>query len=131
MHFTVHWSKTDKLYYGVASNNFKERKRGHDSDVNTGKLRTSLTKYLVELNENNVRYGIKWSLVKTGIPFFNRSNEDCQLCYFEKLYILLGPKNMMNSREELMLQCLHGIFQRLSNVGDKVDRRRGPPPDIN
>ena len=126
--------KPDMLYYGVASNNFKERLKIHESDLRTGKVRTSITKYMADLDEKNIKYEVKWRLVKTGIPFFNRTNEDCQLCYWEKLYILLGPSNMLNSREELMNQCLHNIFQRLShNSRNKVDgnnQQRGRPPDV-
>ena len=48
--------KQDKIYYGVASNNFKERQKIHESDVRTRKLRTCLTKYLVELEDQNTNY---------------------------------------------------------------------------
>ena len=98
-----------ETYIGLTSNSFKARLANHRSsfkNVNK-KYSSKLAEYVWKLQENNVKYEIKWNLICRANTFSTVSNT-CNLCINEKMYIVYFPEmGSLNSKSELTSNCRH------------------------
>ena len=98
-----------KMYIGLTETAFKKRYSNHMTSFKhkSHSKRTELSKYVWELQDNNITPIVNWSIVKTIKS--NASSNYCKLCLSEKCIILnnLSNKNMLNTRKEFISKCRH------------------------
>ena len=96
------------MYYHGSTEDFKARYCHHKASFNKRPaLHTTLSSYVWKLKDNNIPYGIKWSIKAKGHTFSSGSRE-CDLCLTEKLVILTENQDtMLNKRDELLETCRH------------------------
>ena len=102
-------------YIGLTATTFKERWRNHRSNFKTRnpKNSTSLSKYVLQLQDQNVGFNIGWKIVSSATPFNHVTNE-CKLCVREKYFIIFKPEMAtLNDRNEIAGPCLHKHGQLL------------------
>ena len=96
-------------YVGLTEGPFKTRYNNHKSTFKkpSSAQSTELSKYISELNGSNTNYKISWKILKRA-PSYNPSTDRCNLCLWEKYFIICG-KNMatLNRRNELVTTCRH------------------------
>ena len=104
---------------------FKERYREHCTSISTPKKdrasggsvlsirdqievkkqKSELAAFVWKLKEERRHFQIKWHIQRRAYPYSNGA-KNCDLCAWEKLYILLGdPMKTVNSRSELFFRC--------------------------
>ena len=100
--------KPDMHYYGLASTTFKERYRGHNSDIRLRHRQgTALAKHIWRLKDNNEEYSVKWSIFRRCAPYMCGSRK-CDLCLTEKAAIILAdPRTLINEKSEILGTCRH------------------------
>ena len=107
-----------KAYIGASDTHFKTRWNNHTSSFRNENRRsqTALSKYIWSLKEKNVNYELKWSVLKRTTSY-NNSTKRCQLCGWEKYFIITTDKNvLLNNRSELVSTCRHASKYLLINV---------------
>ena len=110
---TVTETQTGKVetYTGGTAQTFKERWRGHKTDLRHKRRETSttLSKYVWELKDEGKEFNIKWSLVDRAPPF-NPITRKCRVCLKEKREILYNKDgSSLNKRGEIFNTCRHRI----------------------
>jgi len=105
-------------YIGLTENTFKIRFNNHTASFQHPQKRTNteLSKYIWNLKESNIRYTINWKVIKRA-KSFNPATKRCNLCLWEKYYILCR-RNMstLNRRNELISTCRHATKYMLGNI---------------
>ena len=109
-----------KHYYGLCETTFKQRWYNHRSTINAVEeekaKKSELSKYVWQLNQNNVPNSITWEVAARAKPF-QCSNLRCYLCLNEKLAIALAEQStMLNKRTEIVSKCRHKNKFLLKNV---------------
>ena len=80
--------------------NFKDKTRNP-------KNATALSKYIWNLEDENIPYDVSWGIVSRAKPF-NQATGVCNLCTREKYFIIFKPEMAtINSRNEIAGPCLH------------------------
>ena len=87
---------------------FKKRWNNHKTSfrLSTHEHETSLSTYIWSLKDQGKEYSIRWEIAKKSTPY-RCGGRLCTLCTEEKLFILQGDKNMINSKSELISKCRH------------------------
>ena len=96
-------------YIGLTATSFKDRWQNHKSDFKTRnpKNATALSKYIWNLEDENIPYDVSWGIVSRAKPF-NQGTGVCNLCTREKYFIIFKPEMAtINSRNEIAGPCLH------------------------
>ena len=104
-------------YIGLAATSFKDRWRNHTSSFRTRnpKNSTTLSKYVWELEDKNIKHEVKWKIVGTAPPYNHVTNQ-CKLCIREKYFIIFQPEMAsINSRSEIAGSCAHKKSELLKN----------------
>ena len=108
----------NKGYIGLTSTTFKTRYTGHKASFTNPQKRnsTELSKYIWTLKDTNTPYQLKWKILRRAQPYSPRSKR-CNLCLWEKLFIITNRNSIMNSRSELISTCRHRNKFLLSEYG--------------
>ena len=109
---------TEKTYIGLTSNSFKTRYATHKASfLHTEKRhQTELSKYIWTLKDKNTPHTITWRIIRRAQPYSPLTNR-CNLCLWEKFYIITAKSNNLNSRTELISTCRHKRKFLLSEYG--------------
>ena len=110
--------KTKETYIGLCDTTFKLRYRNHVCSFRNERYKhaTELSKYIWNLKDQNIKYDIKWRIVKQARSYSNVTKR-CSLCLWEKFFILCKPEmSTLNSRNELSSSCRHARKFLLKNV---------------
>ena len=109
-----------KDYIGLTSTTFKERLGNH---IQSFKVRskansTELSKYIWCLKDKGILdFNIDWSILQRAASY-NPTTKRCNLCLFEKYFIMISPRNStLNRRSELISNCRHRAKYKLTNFG--------------
>ena len=111
-------TNTTEFYTGLTSRTFKRRYYEHTGDSNDRERRrkTTLSKHIWRLKDENENYDTKWSLVDRSTPF-NPVSRKCRLCLKEIFYIIFEPETAtLNKRSELFSTCRHRLKGLLVNT---------------
>ena len=106
------------LYVGLASGLWKLRLANHLASFRNVNKRddTELSKFIWELQEKQINYKIKWSILGQESPYTKESKR-CRLCLREKIEILKikneFPKRALNTRNT---KCLHRSRHLLGKI---------------
>ena len=105
---TVTSGRTKKYYYGSVEGPFKERWRNHAKSLRNSRYEhdTALSTHVWSLKDKGKEYDLNWEIVKRSTPY-KCGGRSCSLCVDEKICILQGDKNMVNSKSELVSKCRH------------------------
>ena len=100
--------KEKRTYIGLTGNEFKKRWYRHKESMTKEKYKedTELSKYIWGLKENNIKYNLKWDILKKVAKLKNGSRA-CRLCLTEALEIMENKDNPLNKRNEIMGTCRH------------------------
>ena len=108
------------IYIGAAED-FKSRFRNHLKSFRNQvyEKETELSKYIWQLQKNNMNYRIKWKIVKKTSGY-NPISKTCNLCLAEKLTLCYFPDKtkLINKRNELISKCRHENKYLLINAKD-------------
>ncbi len=107
-----------QTYVGVTSTSFKLRYANHLASFRhiSKKQQTELSKHVWSLKDSNTPYDIKWRILKEATPFTNVTNK-CQLCSWEKYYIIYKPDvSSLNKRTDFLSCCRHASKFLLQNA---------------
>ena len=104
----VKTDKETKTYIGLTSMEFKQRWYKHRSDFlhKENKDSTRLSSYIWNLKDNNIKFEIKWNIIKKVNPIKN-GDKICRLCTSEAELIMKSKDNQLNKRTEVMNKCKH------------------------
>ena len=99
---------TTKTYIGLASTSFKARYRNHKTSFThpSYKNSTALSKKIWDLKANRTPFRLTWSIKKRAQPY-NPLTKRCNLCLWEKYFILKADSSCLNSKKEIVSPCLH------------------------
>ena len=106
---TVNSENKEETYIGLTANSMKVRFTDHKNSFKYEEKRkkTTLSKYIWKLKDENKPYSIKWKIMARAQPFSQTTNQ-CQLCTREKYFIVYKPELCtLNSRNELFSSCRH------------------------
>jgi len=109
---------TKETYIGLCDTTFKLRYRNHACSFRNERYKhaTELSKYIWSLKDQNIKYDIKWRIVKQARSYSNVTKR-CYLCSWEKFFILCKPEmSTLNSRNELASCGRHARKFLLKNV---------------
>ena len=95
-------------YIGLCSTTFKARLAVHKmSFKNENSNQTSLSKKILKLQSDRIKYYIQWKEIDRGKPF-TPINMVCQLCTKEAYHIIFSPELAdLNSKNEIFNSCRH------------------------
>ena len=94
-------------YTGLTGGTFKKRWDKHQSDIRLKRKKTTLSRYVLKLEEEGKQYSTKWEILDRA-PTFNPVTKKCRLCLKEIYYIIFRPDSAsLNSRNELFNTCRH------------------------
>ena len=106
-------------YYGLSEPTFKLRYADHLTSFRYRKhmKKTSLSKFVWSLKDNNISYDIKWSISRFA-PAHKNGSKSCCLCLAEKIDIAYhtDKSTLINSRSEIMNKCRHKSKFKLINT---------------
>ena len=88
---------------------FKDRYRNHTQSLRNRRYgnQTSLSRFLWDLNDKNIKYDLKWKILDRAQPY-NPITDVCNLCTLEKYYLIFKPEtSSLNLNEEINSYCLH------------------------
>ena len=109
---------SEKVYFGLTENSFKQRYNGHTQSFRHDKHRTNteLSKFIWNLKDNEKANEIKWSIAAQARAYSDESKR-CNLYLSEKLFITSNASNLsvLNKRTELNSKCRHENRFYLSN----------------
>ena len=111
-------NKPSQTYIGLTENSFKTRFTNHKNSFkdHKKKLSTELSKHIWKLKDANVDFQISWKVLKHAASF-NPVSERCNLCLWEKYFIICRPDlSTLNRRNELVSSCRHARKYLLSNL---------------
>ena len=97
-----------RTYIGLTGNEFKKRWYRHKESLTKEKYKddTELSKYIWKLKGKNIKYNLKWDIMKT-VNKIQNGGRDCRLCLTEALEIMKNRENPLNKRNEIMGACRH------------------------
>ena len=76
---------------------------------------TELSKYIGTLKDSDVRYSVKWKIIKRCRPYSNKTKR-CNLCFCEKFIIICHPELCsLNTSYERISTCRHRNKHLLCN----------------
>ena len=96
-------------YIGLSATPFKDRWRNHKSNFKTRnpKNTTGLSKYIWNLQDQNIQYEISWKIVSRAKPF-NHVTNVCNHCTRETYFIIFKPDMAsLNKQTEIAGPCVH------------------------
>ena len=100
----------DKIqqYVGLCEPTFKERYGDHKCSFEHKKYsnKTELSKAYWEIKDKGKNVDVKFSVLKRSVPYRAGTNK-CNLCLWEKFFILKGGDSLINKRDELVSKCRH------------------------
>ena len=101
-------SEESQYYIGVTEPTFKTRWHDHNSSFRNEKYRhkSKLSTFVWKLKEQGKNYNLKWSILKKSTPY-RVGSKRCNLCLWEKYFIIKGDNNMINKKDELLGKCRH------------------------
>ena len=111
-----------KCYWGQSMRPFKDRWREHmtsfstplkdkpgnsiEQQIEAKKQKSELAAYIWKLKEEKKDFKISWHIQRKAYPYTNGGGGLCDLCAWEKYYILMGdPAITLNRRSELFFRC--------------------------
>lgn len=100
---------TTKNYIGLTEGTFKQRFTQHKLTFRHKKYTnsTELSKYIWHLQDNDINYIIKWTIISRARPYSNITKR-CDLCLTEKLMIIKASDDkLLNKKTELISKCRH------------------------
>ena len=99
------------------STNFKSRFAVHKQSFNNRNInQTSLSKHILKLREEKIKYEVKWRIIDRGKTFIPYTNV-CQLCLKEAFHIIFDPELAdLNCKSEIFSSCRHRKGSLLYNV---------------
>ena len=106
---TIKRGGMEDTYIGLTATSFKARWRNHNSNFKTRnpKNATTLSKFIWNLQDQNIDYTLSWKIVSNAKPF-NHVTGVCNLCIREKFFIIFKPEmSTLNDRSEIGGPCLH------------------------
>ena len=109
----------EKIYVGLTSNTFKTRYSAHKNSFihSKKKHQTELSAHIWKLKDKNIPHSINLKIIKHARPYSPRTKRR-NLCLWEKYYIIISDKQKkLNSRSELMSNCMHKKKYLLSEYG--------------
>ena len=101
-----------ETYVGVTKH-FKQRYGGHRSDFAhpENRLKTTLSKYIWKLKDENKNFNITWSIIDRG-SLYNINNRRCSACVREKFHIIFDNPTL-NRCSEIFNTCRHRLLELL------------------
>ena len=105
-------------YIGLTENSFKDRWTKHKSSFRTRnpKNASGLSRYIWNLDDQNVKYELKWKIISRAKPYDPGSGV-CRLCIREKYFIIFKPEmSTINQRNEIAGPCLHKASRLLNKL---------------
>ena len=115
---TISTGKSNKVYFGSCSTDFKTRFNNHKQSFIHREKRnsTELSKELWRAKDAGLETSIKWSVVQVAPPY-KSGGRRCNLCLAEKLAILFGDQqSTLNKRSEILGKCRHTNKFKLKNI---------------
>ena len=106
----------EKHASGFATPQLKHR--NHTCSIRNERYRnaTELSKHVWNLEDQNIKFDIKWRKVKQACSYSNVTKK-CNLCLCEKYFIICKPEmSTLNNRNELTSCCRHSRKFLLKNV---------------
>ena len=100
-----------KQYFGLTSNQFKQRFSAHKSSLKLPayKTQTKLSRHVWKLKDANppVPFQLKFSIVKLA-QSNTKESKFCSLCQAEKTFIAYADHfSTLNERSEILSKCRH------------------------
>ena len=68
--------------------------------------KTELSKFVWDMKEKGQKCDIKFSIVRKSTPY-RAGSPQCNLCLWEKLFIMKGDDTLVNVRQELVSKFRH------------------------
>ena len=102
-------NKKIQSYIRITEGPFKLRYDNHNNTFRKAKHKnsTSLNKYIWDLKDNDIKFSIKYRVIKR-CKAYKSSSKRCNLCLHEKFLIICRPElGTLNSRNELISACRH------------------------
>ena len=99
----------ENSYVGLTEGKFKTRYANNNTSFRHDKYRnsTELSKHIWSLKDADVKFSIKWKILKKCKPYSNATKR-CNLCLYEKFVIIRYPElSSLNCRNELVSGCRH------------------------
>ena len=95
-------------YIGLCEPPFKGRYADHKTSFSSEKYRSKseLSKAIWDIKDKGQKYILKFSIAHQSTPF-RAGSKHCNLCLWEKLYIMKGGDNIINKHDELISKCRH------------------------
>ena len=86
-------NKEESSYVGLTEGKFKTRYANHSTSFRHENYRnsTQLRKHIWSLKDANVKFSIKWKILKKFKPYSNATKR-CNLCLYEKFIIICHPE---------------------------------------
>ena len=114
---TVTSQRGSYIYIGACDTEFKKRWYNHKSSFKLEHKRTDteLSKHIWTLRESNMDFNLNWKILKQATSYSNTSKR-CQLCLWEKFFIITEKSPILNSRTELISKCRHSNKYLLSSI---------------
>jgi hypothetical protein len=106
-----------RTYIGLTEGPFKTRynQHTHTFNHNSKRLSTELSKHVWTLKDQSIGHSIKWHIVKRSRGF-NINSGKCNLCIWEKYFIIFKPPlGSLNKRSEMLSTCRHAAKYLLRN----------------
>lgn len=95
-----------KSYIGQTSGKFKIRYAQHNLSFKTDMYQTALSKFIKKCDRENIEHNITWEIIRQAQPY-SPTTKKCNLCIWEKYFILTNKRDLLNSRSELVSTCRH------------------------
>ena len=110
-------------YTGLTCNEFKDRWHAHKYSFNHIEAKqTTLSNYIHQLKEKQVKFDIHWDIIDTAKPF-NPVTGTCALCNLEAYYInFKRPWATLNKRSEIYASCRHKRRMLLTETKDDLPK---------
>ena len=114
---TVKTSYCNKSYIGMTSRTFIDRWKEHRGNVRHKHQKgTKLSSFVwkqMDFGEHIKFENIEWELKSKAVPYRSGAKY-CDTCISEKTHIALSnPKNILNSRKEIVSKCPHKRYFKL------------------
>ncbi len=108
----------EKFYIGLTATSFKTRYANHKASFNNSEKRnqTELSAHIWKLKDQNKPYTITWKVLKHAAPYSPKTKR-CNLCLWEKHFIITDERDILNSKTELISTCRHRRKFLLSDHG--------------
>ena len=109
-----------KYYVGLTEPSFKGRWADHKSSFRNiqYKSKSKLSAFVWSLREENIDSDIKWSILRKCTPY-RAGGKQCNLCLWEKYFIIKGDHHMINQKDELLGKCRHRDKYLLKNYKNR------------